>query len=76
MTIKLDSLPESKDKCFTQYEADTYQVKLDKPKACQHEFIRVSGTEVECQLCRMGFYITPEYVVNNKHIYINDKFVI
>ena len=76
MDQALDQLPPSGDEYFTKYDADTNQIPIREPKACNHKFIRKSGSEIECEICHIGFFITPEFELKDKHIYKDKQLVI
>ncbi len=41
-----------------------------------HHFVYVSGTEVECTKCPLGYGVTPETTIKDGHIYIEDELII
>ena len=42
----------------------------------EHEFDYVSGTEVMCRKCPLGYILGPEYTVKNGHIYRDGQLMI
>lgn len=57
-----------------------YEVyKLEGAITCDkenHNFDYVSGTQVECKKCKVGFGASPNMRIEEGHIYIGDVFVI
>lgn len=41
-----------------------------------HEFAYISGTEVMCKKCPLGYVVGAETTVKDGHIYIKNKLVI
>jgi hypothetical protein len=64
---KLDPLPPSSDEYWK--EANVNKHELSKPAPCEHQFIRKSGTEVQCIKCPIGFIITPDIELKKGHLF-------
>ncbi len=58
-------------------EEQPEMVTLKPNIACSdHEFDYISGTEVQCRKCPLGYGVTPETTVKDGHIYIKGELVI
>ncbi len=63
-------------------ETDSEEIKYGmvtlKPNTVctDHSFEYVSGTEVQCMKCPLGYGVTPETTVKDGHIYIKGELVI
>lgn len=67
MVQRLGSLPKSDDEYWDR--ADTHLTEMrDEPK-CKHYIVRLSGKEVECKKCHMGFFVGPRDRVRSGHLY-------
>lgn len=70
--LELPNLPASNDKFWDGNK----QTITPQEKKCNHEFIRRTGKEVICKFCSVGFILSANSTLKDKHIYINNKFVI
>lgn len=70
----LDPLPPSTDEYWEHSEVDSVQ--LRGQKKCEHEFKHQTALEVECVKCRVGFVLSPGFVLRGGHIYDREMFVI
>ena len=66
MAQKLDPLPKSESKYWKHAEVMRHELR-PKPE-CKHEFVRY-GMEAECTKCHIGFFLDPQVVVEEGHIY-------
>jgi len=71
---KLDSLPPTSDDYWKDAKVDMHLEKFSK--VCKHHFVHRTSQEVECQLCNIGYFLDPDSVVKEGHIYRNGKLVI
>lgn len=65
MKAVLDSLPPSTDKYWK--DANINKHELSEPVLCEHFFVRITGTEVKCNKCPIGFFSTDE--IRDGHLY-------
>lgn len=42
----------------------------------EHNFTHISGIEVQCTKCPLGYVVGPETEIKEGHIYIEEKLVI
>lgn len=74
MPTKLDPLPKSDDEYWEHADINKL-ILTDSPK-CEHYFVRTKGVEVECHKCRVGYFLSPEFLVKNGHIYQENNLVV
>ena len=74
MVAKLVALPKNDDEYWEH--ADTQLIDIKDVSECKHYMVRMSGTEVECRECHLGFFVGPRDRVKNGHLYLNGKKVI
>jgi hypothetical protein len=55
-----------------------YEVHIPKESIIkgEHEFDYISGTEVMCKKCPLGYVLTPGSQVKDGHIYIENKLLV
>lgn len=67
MKVNLDPLPASNDEYWKEAEVNKHEIK--PPEACEHLFVRSSGTEVKCKKCPVGFIVTPDIELRDGHLF-------
>jgi hypothetical protein len=68
---KLDVLPKSGDKFWSLAETKLIDMNYQVPK-CEHYMVRRSGTQAECEKCRIGYFTGPFDRVKDGHLYRGD----
>ena len=58
--VKIDDLPKRKD---------DERVELKDQPDCSHFFEMKKANEVECNKCHLGFFLSPDNVLEGGHIY-------
>lgn len=74
MKVSLDPLPASTDEYWK--EANINKHELQAPVLCEHKFVRMTGTEVRCHKCHVGFIITPDIDLKDGHLYKHGSIMI
>jgi hypothetical protein len=58
---KLPNLPASGDEFWEH--SDTELQRVQETKECEHFFVHQTATEVSCKTCKIGFYLSPGWIV-------------
>jgi hypothetical protein len=73
----MDDVKEEKEeiKIEPEIKDHTVQPSLTCGKG-EHYFVQVSGTEVRCRKCPVGYNIGPGYEVKNGHVILHGQLLI
>lgn len=70
----LGPLPPTSDEYWK--EANVNKHEITKPVLCEHSFVRMTGMEVRCAKCPIGFIVSPLEELKDGHIYRHGSLMI
>ena len=61
------------DKKSLGEDTEYIEIEVGKKPRCKHFFEYMSATEIKCQMCHIGYFVSGQERLENGHLYQGDK---